>query len=99
MVNSEVPISLYTPKNSKNTISLYPEKDINKFIAKNEEFIYSTDYEVYQLKAPIKKGDVVGKLFVFDKNNMVIDEVNVVAGEKAEEIGFKESLQKLIDKW
>ena len=86
-------------KNAKNSITAYPEKDINKFLSKQEDFIYTTDFEIYATKAPIKKGEVIGKMFVFDKDNMVIDEVNVVAGEDAKEIGFKECLDKLISAW
>ena len=99
LVNHEVPLTICNFKNAKNVISAYPEKDINKFISKQEEFVFSTDYEIYATKAPIKKGEVIGKLFVFDKNNMVVDEVNVVAGEDVFEIGFKESLQKIICNW
>lgn len=99
LVNSEVPVTVAKFKNAKNQITLYPEKDINKFISKNEEFIFSTDFQIDEMKAPIEKGAVVGKLFVFDKNNMVIDEVNVIAGESAKEVGFKESFSKIISKW
>ena len=99
LVNSEVPVTIAKFKNAKNQITLYPEKDINRFISKNEEFVFSTDFQINEMKAPIEKGAVVGKLFVFDKNNMVIDEVNVIAGESAKEVGFKESFSKVINKW
>ena len=99
MVNSEVPVTVAKFKNAKNQITLYPEKDINRFISKNEEVVLSTDFQINEMKAPIEKGAVVGKLFVFDKNNMVIDEVNVIAGESAKEVGFKESFSKVINKW
>lgn len=99
LVNHEIPLTICNFKNAKNSISAYPEKDINKFLAKQEEFVFNTDFEIYATKAPIKKGDIIGKMFVFDKNNMVIDEVNVLAGDDAVEIGFKECLDKLISAW
>lgn len=99
LVNSEVPVTVCKFKNSKNTISAYPEKNISKFLSKNEEFTFSTDFEIYQTKAPVKQGAVIGKLFIFDKDNMVIDEVNLIAGEDAKEIGFKESFNKVIFNW
>lgn len=99
LIDSEVPVTVCKFKNSKNTISVFPEKSINKFLNKNEEFVFSTDFEIYQTKAPVKQGAVIGKMFVFDKNNMVIDEVNLIAGDDAKEIGFKESFEKVIFNW
>ena len=99
IVDSEVPVTLCKFKNAKKDVSAYPEKDINKFLSKEEDFIYTTDFEIYNLQAPVRKGDVVGKLFVFDKNNMVIDEVNLISGDDSLEIGFKERLDKVISKW
>lgn len=99
IVNHEVPLTICKFKNAKNEVSAYPEKDINRFMRKDEDFEWSTDFEIYASKAPVKKGDVIGKMFVFDKNNMVIDEVNVISGDDSKEIGFKESLEKVINKW
>ena len=99
LVNKEIPVTIHGFKNSKNQISIYPELSISKFLTKTEEFSFSTDYEIYELKAPINKGDVVGKMFVFDKNNMVIDEVNLIAGESSKEVGFKEFFGKVIGAW
>ena len=99
MVNKDVPVVVNKFKNAKKTISIYPEQSINKFISKNDNFEFSTGFEVYELKAPIVQGDVVGKMFVFDKNNMVVEETNLIAGESVSEIGFKEHFQKLVHLW
>lgn len=99
IVNSEVPLTISYFKNSKDSVSLYPSNNICRFLNKNEEMIYTTDYQIYEMKAPIKKGDVVGKMFVFDKDNMVIDEVDIIAGADVKEIGFKELFDKVILKW
>lgn len=99
LVNKEVPVSVNTFKNAKKSISVYPEKSLNKFISKNENFEFSTGFEIYELKAPINQNDVVGKMFVFDKNNMVVDETNLIAGESVAEIGFKEHFGKVIHLW
>ena len=99
VIDHEVPITICRFKNAKNDISAYPEKDVNRFLKKDDEFEYSTDFEIYANKAPVKKGEVIGKMFVFDKNNMVIDEVAVIAGDDSKEVGFKESLTKVIQKW
>ena len=99
LVNKDIPVSLGKFKNAKKSISIYPEESLNKFASKNENFEFSTGYEIYELKAPICQGDVVGKMFVFDKNNMVVNETNLVAGESVSEIGFKEYFGKLVRMW
>ena len=99
LIDKEVPVTLQNFKNAKAPISIYPEDDVNMFFNKNEEFVYSTGFEIYELKAPISQGDVVGKMFVFDKNNMVVKEVNLIAGESVKEIGFKELFGKIVTSW
>lgn len=99
LINNETPLSVKKFKNAKKSVSLYPEEDVKIFLNKNEEFDCITGYEIYNLQAPLKQGDVVGKAFVFDKNNMVVAETNVVTKESVEEIGFKENLNKVIIKW
>ena len=99
LVNSEVPVSVVIAKNGKNTATAFAEKSIVKFAAKNEDLQLSTDYEIYEQTAPVKRGSVVGKMFVFDKNNMVVDEVNLVITQDIEEVGFKERLEKIVALW
>jgi D-alanyl-D-alanine carboxypeptidase (penicillin-binding protein 5/6) len=59
LIDKEVPVTLQNFKNAKAPISIYPEDDVNMFFNKNEEFVYSTGFEIYELKAPISQGDVV----------------------------------------
>ena len=66
---------------------------------KNEKFEFSTGFELFDLKAPISQGDVVGKMFVFDENNMVVGEVNLIASESVKAVGFKELFGKVIGAW
>lgn len=100
LIDNETPVAVHEFKNATKQISIFPEKEISVFLNKNERFDFTTDYEIYDgIKAPVKKDDVVGKMFVFDKNNMVVDEVNLVAGESAGEIGLKEKLRLIINKW
>ncbi len=99
IVNKDVPVALHEFKNAKNKVSIYPEENLNKFLSKSENFEYSTGFEIYELKAPIKQNDIVGKMFVFDKNNMVVSETNLIAGESAGEIGFVEHFGKILHLW
>ena len=99
LINKEIPITIHEFKNAKNSVAVYPENNVNRFSLKNEKFNFSTGYEIYELKAPIKKGDIIGKMFVFDENNMVINEVNLIAGDFVEENGFSELFFKVIHAW
>ena len=99
LIDKEIPVTVHNFKNAKSAISIYPEESVNRLLKKNEDFSYSTGFEIYELKAPLLAGDVVGKMFVFDKNNMVINEVNLIAGEHAKEIGFSELFGKVIGAW
>lgn len=99
LINNETPVTVQRFKNAVKDVSIFPERDVSLFLNKNEQIDYSTDYEIFDVKAPIKQGDVVGKMFVFDKNNMVLDEVDLIAGESSAEIGLKEKLKILIKKW
>ena len=99
LINGDVPISVVGAKNGKNNVTVYPEKTIVRFMSKTENLEFSTDYEIYEIKAPLKRGSVVGKMFVFDKNNMVVDEVNLVTDQDIMEVGFKERLEKIVELW
>ncbi len=99
IVNSEVPVAITKFKYAKNNVSVYPEKDSYILLQKGSDETYTTDYEIDDLKAFIESGRVVGKMFVFDKNNMVVDEIKLIIKENANPIGFKETLRKLIKVW
>lgn len=100
LINNDSPVAVYKFKNALNQVSIFPEKEISVFLRKNEQFDFSTDYEIYDnIKAPIKQGDVVGKMFVFDKNNLVVDEVNLISGGSTGEVGLREKLDLIVKKW
>ena len=99
LVNSEIPVTIHTFKNTKKQVEIYAENDCFKFLSKTDDANFSTDYQIYETKAPLKAGDVVGKMFVFDKNNMVVDEVNLIVKEQVESNGFREYLDRLVHLW
>ena len=69
------------------------------FSNKTDETNFSTDFKIDEISAPIKSGDVVGKLYVFDKNNMVVDEIDLIVKQNVEAVGFKELFGKLVSCW
>lgn len=99
IVAKEIPVTLLKLKNAKREVEIYPEKDIVKFVPKTDDVVLTTDFQLNELKAPLKAGDVVGKIFAFDKNNMVVDEANLIVNENVSAVGVKETLKKLVEKW
>ena len=99
IINSKLPVSVLKAERAKNLVEVYPSKDVVKFMEKTDDAKFSTDYQIYNVKAPLKKGDMVGKMFVFDNNNMVVDEVDLIAGEDIDEIDFSYSLKNILNVW
>jgi len=99
VVNAEIPTTVLPIRKSNQMIEVFPEKNVKIFMQKSSEDLFSIDYKINDISAPIKKGDVVGKLFVFDKNNMVIDEVDLISGTDVKKENFKEILNKLVIGW
>ena len=99
IASNEVPVTVAKFKNAKDYATVYTARDIFKFMSKDDELKFSTDFQLYDKKAPLSQGDVVGKLYVFDQNNMVVDEVELVVRSNVEAIGFKESLNKIVHVW
>ena len=99
IVNKNVPVTISKIKKSNVMIEIFPERDASIFAKKSSENKFTTDYKINDVTAPVKKGNIVGKMFVFDKNNMVVDEVNLISGTDAKKENFKELLDKLVHSW
>jgi len=100
MVSSkDVPVTIARFKHAKKAVEVYPKHDIVRFMQKNDDETFTTDFKIDEVKAPLKSGDVVGKLFVFDKNNMVVEEVELVVKQNIDGIGVKETLRKIVQAW
>ncbi len=99
IVNSELPVTVTTPSRSKTQVEVYPSRDSVKFESKHEDSSFSTDIKLNDIKAPLKAGDVVGKEFVFDKNNMVIDEIDLIVKKDVPALKLKDTLYDIISNW
>lgn len=99
IVNSEIPITISSVKKSKEKCEIFAERDCVKFLSKSQPNEFTTDYQLNEIKAPLKAGDVVGKLFVFDKNNMVVDELNLIVKQSVKPEAFKNALKRLVESW
>lgn len=99
VVNSDIPVTIKDVLKTDKTVEVYPKKSISILVNKNENKIFTTDYKLEEIKAPVKKGDVVGKLFVFDEQNMVVDEVELIVKDTINELTLKERLRKFVKAW
>ncbi len=99
VLNAEIPVTITPVLKTEEKIEIYPKRNVSILINKRDDKTFTTDFKLNEIKAPIKAGDVVGKLFVFDENNMVVDEVDLTVKKTIAEISFKERLRKLTEAW
>lgn len=99
VVNSQIPVTNIAISKSKARIDVFPARDGMVFTSKLDDQKYTTDFKLNEVSAPVKKGQVVGKLFIFDKNNMVVDEIELISGGNAFELKFKDRLFEVISNW
>lgn len=99
MANKDVAVSVSEVKKTEKKLEVFPKKDVSILIDKNANKTYSVEYKIDEIIAPAKAGDVVGKLFVFDENNMVVEECDLIIKEDVFEISIKEHLKKIINAW
>ena len=99
VLNAEIPVTIAPVLKTEEKIEIYPKRNISILINKKDDKLFTSDFKLNEIKAPIKAGDVVGKLFVFDENNMVVDEVDLIVKKTIAEISFKERLRKLTNAW
>lgn len=77
------------------SVKVYPEQNFVKFLKKGEDFKYSLDYKLGNVKAPKRAHDEVGTLYVLDQNNMVVFETPLVVKEDLHAIKIKDILEKI----
>ena len=99
VLNAEIPVTIQPVLKTEEKIEVYPKRNVSILINKLDNKTFTTDFKVNEIKAPVKSSDVVGKLFVFDENNMVVDEVDLIVKKTIDEISFKERLRKLTLAW
>ena len=84
------------------------KKDVIEAIAERPLFIFSekgTEHAIElnfipleKVKAPVKKGEIIGKLIVYE-NNVEINSVNVIANEDVLEATFFDVINDIITDW
>jgi len=75
-------------KGTKESVGIYPKVDISILMKKSDAMInYDTEVKMNDIKLPIKKGDIVGKLLLKD-NGKTIKEVELVTSEDISKINY-----------
>jgi len=101
VVNDSEPLSIKVDvlNGKKDSISVRAEKPVFIFSKKNEQRSVEINFEpIERVKAPINKGDVVGKLNVYE-NGVSIASVNVISEENVESMTYFDHLQDIANNW
>jgi D-alanyl-D-alanine carboxypeptidase (penicillin-binding protein 5/6) len=100
VVNSEIPVSVLSIKKAKLPVEVFASHDISMFMEKTDDNTFTTDFSIDEnIKAPLKAGDKVGKIFVFDKNNMVVCEAELVVKKDVQAEKLVDDLRKIVHAW
>lgn len=84
---------------SKGFIKAMPEKDYYDFIKKGEKSQLGIGLVFEKVDAPVKVGDVVGQLVIYDTNQMVISQIPLIAVEADGKQTFKDCIIKIAQNW
>lgn len=97
--DSPMDISVNVERGKCDSVKIMPEKSFYLFCKKNEKVALDVDFTPEsKVKAPIEKGECVGKLSIF-KDNVLIGEVNAVASEAVNKITYFDAIKNIIDNW
>jgi len=81
------------------TAKIGAQKDICAFMRRGEEAKWELKFELPKtIKAPLCKGDVVGKIYVL-KNSVVVEEAPAVLLEDISKATFFDDIKRIIREW
>ena len=100
LVDSSVAISnLPVSKGKVDSVDVFAKESFAAVVKKGDKLGYETCVTVdSSVKAPAKKGDVVGEVVV-TKNGNIIKKIPIVIGEDLKHLSLFETAQKIVDKW
>ena len=80
-------------------VEVYGEETFSVIVKKGDNATYETNVEIPDnIKAPLKNGEVVGKVVITKEGN-VIKEVNVVVKEDVKHSSYLDSFNKIVENW
>ncbi len=84
--------NLNLTKANKQSVDIVPSYNVQVISKKTEqEKEYNIKTDIYEITLPLKPGDIVGKMTVYDENNKV-NEVDLTVTENIERVGYFELL-------
>ena len=100
IVDNDIPFdSKLNVRNSKQKeIEIVSEKDCYIFSKRNEKEIIDSKIDLYEVKAPILKGDIVGQITVY-KNGVEACKSNIIANENADKMSYFDYVKELFENW
>ncbi len=82
----------------KNSISVYPETNSYVFTGINSEPNISFNVICNPVKAPVAKGQAVGKIEIY-KDGVIYETVNAISGEDVKKAGFGDNFKNISEQW
>ncbi len=82
----------------KNSISVYPETNSYVFTGINSEPDISFNVIYNPVKAPVAKGQAVGKIEIY-KDGVIYETVNAISGEDVKKAGFGDNFKNISEQW
>ena len=82
----------------KEAISVHPARSSYVFTASDGNPEVQRNIIAYDIKAPVKKGDVVGKIEIY-KDGVLYDTVNLLASEDAEKASYGDNFKNVARDW
>lgn len=97
--NTPMDIPVKVEKGKKDSITVVPEKSFYVFSAKNEKKGFEIDFKPNEkIFAPIKKGDEVGKAYIYE-SGIEIGCVSVLSAENVDRKIYLDYVSDIIDDW
>ncbi len=101
IIDNSVPLeyNVYILGGKKESVSVCAENPVYFFLKKNEKISVEINFVPNEkVKAPVEKGDVVGKIIVYE-NGVEIASVNALSSECVQKESYFDGIKKTIDNW
>ncbi|MBQ7452967.1 MAG: D-alanyl-D-alanine carboxypeptidase [Clostridia bacterium] len=84
---------------SKQTISAKPAREYFDFCEKGSASTKTYIEKYDNINAPISAGSKIGKVLIIDANNVVVDEIDLIAIDDAPKLTLMDCFKKAISRW
>ena len=80
------------------TVGVYPQRDYFAFNRRGEKGNITLETRLFAVKAPIKKGQTVGEVFVYN-NGVEVEKIALLAAENVEKANLFDRIQYVAKDW